>query len=170
MRTLLAATAIALAAFDGWWSYAHFLAPNADITYAGLDSQAAWVPSSKPPARFVSGKWDIGPVITLDLEMMNGRNPRDVALVTLAPELTFGKAIAVIRDLKNRQVCNLLIRDSEVDGGRLYSPIGSGHDEGTDQDEVAILSLVLCGYSIGDAGWNGPLPPDRQIHVTPQTW
>ncbi len=157
-RVLLAVATLALVAFDGWWGYQHFYAPNADLTFAGLDSLDVGVPKSMRPARFTNGKWDFGPVTKLEVSMLGGWRMREVALVSLAPELTLGKAVAVLRDLKARKVCNVLIRDSPVD---------DYYFKAKRRQEVAVITLVLCGEPIGDAGWSGPPPPDRKIRVPP---
>lgn len=157
-RALLAAVALALAVFDGWWSYEHFFAPNAKITFVGLDSFAMVMPKAMQGARLASGKWDRDPTSILKLDFARGRDPRRVALVSLAPEPTLGKAVAVIRDLKNRKICSLLITDS-----------GSFHNfKDLPDNKIEVSSLLLCGEPVGDAVWIGTLPPDRSIRVPPQ--
>lgn len=157
-RPLLAFAALALVALDGWWGYQHFYAPNADLTYAGLDSYGMVLPRSMQGTRLAKGKWDRDPTTVLNVDYGRGSVPRRVALVSLTSEITFGKAVAVIRDLKKRKICNLLITESSGFNSFMDLP----------EDQMLASALVLCGEPLGDAGWHGPLPPDRRIHVSPQ--
>lgn len=164
-RRLLAIVALALLVTNAlllFTSYKRHFAYNATVTYVGLDSTDMLVPVGMRPAKLRGGKWDVDPIPTLNaamLETHNDARARPIALVSLAPQATYGKAISVFRSLKARKICNVLIRES----GRVEPNIMNFPD-GPDR-AIAIPALVLCGSSIGDAGFFGVLPADGPIHV-----
>ena len=142
--------------------YKRYIAYNAEITYVGLDSIDMIVPVGMRPATLLAAKWDIDPIPTVDANMfetIGSASVKPLALVSLAPHPTYSQAIKVIHDLKARHVCNVLIRES----GRLEK-ITINFPNGPDK-AIAIPALVLCGESIGDAGFYGVLPADGPTHV-----
>jgi hypothetical protein len=142
--------------------YKRHFAYNATITYIGLDSLGMVLPVRTRPAKWVAGKWDIDPAATLNANMsgtFEDTSQRPLALVSLAPQPTYGRAIGIIRALKARHVCNVLIRE----GGRLDPEI-INFPGGPDR-ALEIPAVVLCGNSVGDAGFQGVLPADGPIHV-----
>jgi hypothetical protein len=164
-RRLLATAVLALAGADALFLitfYKRYLAYNATITYVGLDSTDMLVPVSMRSAKLRAGKWDVDPIPTINAAMFEttrDARARPVALVSLAPRSTYVQAISVVRALKARHVCNVLIRE----GGRL-EPVTINFPDGPDK-ALAIPPLVLCGTSIGDAGFYGDLPADGPTHV-----
>ena len=56
----------------------------------------------------------------------------------------YGQWIEAIRDLKRRKICNVAMRDGAPE----------------------LPMIVLCGESLGDAGFAGTLPPDKPVRVT----
>lgn len=156
-RTILTTAALALTVIDSWWFYEHFVALNANITYVGLDSLVMGFPAEEHAPRLIGGKWevdptDLGKAITSDIA--SAPHQEIITLVSIAPEQTLGKAVAVIRDLKSRHFCNVFIKENlEPRAGA-----STNHD-------FFIPGFVLCGHSIGDAGFFGTLPVDRRVHV-----
>lgn len=164
-RRLLVIVALALLVTDAlllFTSYKRHLAFNAMVTYVGLDSIDMLVPVGMRPAKLRGGEWDVDPIPTLNaamLETSNDAHARPISLVSLAPEATYGKAQIALRSLKARKVCNVLIRESgRVEPGTINFPDGP-------ERAIRIPALVLCGSSIGDAGFSGVLPADGPIHV-----
>jgi hypothetical protein len=142
---------------DGIWLYARHVGSNATITYAGLDSLNVVVAVHEPAAKLRNGKWDIDPFQPLRLvspATTTGVRKRRLAFVSLDPYPTFGAAMNVIRDLKRRNICNVLIREAGILEGE---PVNFPH--GRDR-ALSIPALVLCGGSMGDAGFSGKLPPE----------
>lgn len=154
---LLGTDAINLSAF-----YKRHFAYNATVTYAGIDSLGMLVPAGMRPAKFQGGKWDVDPIPTLNVAMFEAHNDArttPIALISLSPQSTYGKALEVFRTLKASKVCNVLIRE----GGRM-EPVTVDFPDGPDK-AISIPALVLCGSSVGDAGFYGVLPTDRPVHV-----
>ena len=161
-RRLLAIIALALLVTNAlvlFTLYKSHFSYNPTITYIGLDSIDMLVPIGMRAAKLQDGKWDLDPIPTLDSETFGSARTRPIQLVSLAPRPTYGKAITVFRALKARAICNVLIRES----GGIY-PVRLQSSDGSDK-ALSIPALVLCGSSIGDAGFYGVLPADRPIHV-----
>ena len=76
--------------------------------------------------------------------------------VSLSPNQTYGHFIEVIRDLRARKKCNVLIRED----GKPLKALAPHPDGSFDSWENS--AIVLCGHQIGDAGFSGTLPPDEQ--------
>lgn len=154
--------AIALIVADGFWFYKRYLEPNATITYLGLDSGSFVVPSKQRAAKWRNDDWDVDPAIAsgfLHEKSASNAERRTTAYITLAPESTFGAALAAIRNLKGRKICNVLIRDA----GQLYRD-RVDFPEGPDYP-LEIPAIVLCGDADGDAGFSGKLPSDGPIRI-----
>lgn len=140
------------ALFLAKWLYA---SPQETVTYVGLDSLSVLVPKSHPMAAWESGHWQPsldGKAMFKADDMMGHQHP--VALITLGPNPTYGAFIFAIRRLRAGKVCNVAIRESAM-------PIGSSEDR--HREYLAIPTIVLCGSSIGDAGFYGELPADRIV-------
>lgn len=161
-RVILEILAFVLLVVDGLWFYKHFVAPNAMITYVGLDSTGLTVPMTMRASRLRSGKWDSDPLHALRsvrIDFGLGVRQPSFALVSLDPEGSYGKAVEVIRDLKARHICNVLIREGgQAEGVVIDFP------NGPDQ-ALTIPAIVLCGSPVGDAGFFGTLPADGPIHT-----
>ncbi|KQN37418.1 hypothetical protein ASG37_10205 [Sphingomonas sp. Leaf407] len=127
-------------AFDALWLLHRQAPAGPPATHIELDSLAMVVPSRRPAARLVDGRWDMDP--RPDAERPFPGLPR-LAYVSLAPDPTLGHAVRMIRDLRQRGICNVLIRE----GGSPYSV--SDFPGGRDRD-LQIPALVLCGEAIGD--------------------
>jgi hypothetical protein len=158
-RAILGFSAFGLIVADCFWIYSRFVAPNANITYVGTDSVAVVVGTQARAAQLQNGKWDFDPIQSFPVDIGFGPREKDISLVSLAPKQTLGQAVEVIRDLKSRHLCNVLILES--------ANIGMEAGDALDQSGrvLEIPALVLCGYPIGDAGFLGKLPTDRPIHV-----
>ena len=161
-RVILAASAFVLLVADGLWFYERFLAPNATILYIGADSFALTVPMKMRASRLLDGKWDSDPQRFKSVQIEFGIGPQrhSLALVSLEPEGNFGKAVEVLRDLKARHICNVLIREvGRAEGIIINFPCGPDR-------ALTIQAIVLCGNGIGDAGFSGTLPKDGPIHIS----
>jgi hypothetical protein len=132
--------------------------PTATIMFVGLDSTGAFVPTAYPFAEFRQGKWVPDPTVQAReiVEDMGG-NKQSLALISLMPQPTYGHFIQSVRDLKARNICNIAIREG-AEPIKSDTPLPDGSFE-----YFSIPALVLCGQSIGDAGFYGELPPDRNV-------
>jgi hypothetical protein len=164
-RRMLAVFVIVLLTIDALFlvaSYKRQSSYSATITHIGLDSTDMLVPISMRPAKLRAGKWDIDPIPTLDaniLETVRNLGVKPLALVSLSPQPTYGQAISVIRSLKARRVCNVLIRE-----GGWHEPGALIRFPGGPEKVLRIPPLVLCGSAVGDAGFSGTLPADGPFH------
>lgn len=160
-RTFLIAVAIVIAVCDMLFLAWHSRNPAKAfaVTYTGLDSLGVVVPASQRASALQSGKWVPDLAITQFPASTMGGQKRELFYITLAPTPTYSRFLASIRDLRSRGKCNVLIRE----GGRPMEPQDAAQRE--KQPEVEILALVLCGSSIGDAGFYGTLPPDRIVRL-----
>lgn len=157
--TFVAAT---LLIFDSILVYDRCFRLNAGITYVGLDSLAFDVPEYKRASRFQNGKWDINPEESYQKvfpSSPSGQKTPNFYYVSLEPSKTFGHAITVLRDLKARRMCHILVRENaDIFWGKTKFALRNG----------VILEIpvwVLCGTGYGDAGFKGNLPSDRLIHI-----
>lgn len=163
-RRIFGIVALVLVAMDGVflaWFYRRHFAYNASITYVGLDSFEMLVPMRTRAAKLSSGRWDIEPTQALRSAPFQSEEPasgKPLAFVSLTPRPNYGSAIRVIRDLKARRICNLLIRE----GGQPEPPTFRFPDGDT---ALAVPALILCGSAIGDASSFTDLPEDGPIHV-----
>ncbi|MBN8817306.1 MAG: hypothetical protein J0I80_01145 [Sphingomonas sp.] len=150
-RMFLVMAAITLFVFDGLFLAALAHRSFTSITYVGLDSFALAISDLKGGAIFLNGRWQHS---LQDAEAwtedMSGRK-RKYWIVRLAPMTTYGHFLASVRDLKVHNKCNVAIAESAdvAWAGKLEADLG--------------IVLVLCGSSIGDAGFAGELPNDRAI-------
>ncbi|MET3760368.1 hypothetical protein [Sphingomonas sp. UYEF23] len=163
-RSLILATcAGALCIADGFWVYERLFRLNAAITYIGLDSVMMNVPASAQASQLRNGKWNIDLLKTLQSKFYDpppGQKRWQVAFVSLGSQSQYGQAIAIIRDLKARQVCHVVVRE-----GATVTPVkidfGNGRETSLD-----VSPIILCGDAYGDgSGFFGPLPADHAIHV-----
>jgi hypothetical protein len=92
--------------------------------------------------------------VDLDQTDMSMRKRR-LTFISLAPTPTYGRFIESIRDLKARGICNVVIRENDAPEAR----VGNG------RNALTIPALVLCGNSIGDAGFDVSLPPDGPLRL-----
>jgi hypothetical protein len=162
-RAALVIVALVLTTADGIFAkvlYNHRAAKDAYITHIGLDSLEMIIPMGARAARLHNGIWDIDPMKAMKsvpIDQARGIDGKSLALVSLAPRSTYGQAINVIRNLKARRICNVLIRESgRAEGGSFNFPGGVDR-------ALAVPAIVLCGSSIGDAGFYGDLPADGRI-------
>ncbi|MEG3164216.1 hypothetical protein U1701_06385 [Sphingomonas sp. PB2P19] len=161
---LLGTIAVALSIADGFWVYDRFYRLNASITYVGADSLELTVPASLQAATFRNGKWDSNPSTKLDLPFYDpprGQKRLKMSFVSLAPQATYSHALSVFHDLKARQICHVVVRESGKPTP-IQIDFGKGQEDGLD-----LPAIVLCGSGYGDSGFIGQLPPDRLIHVDP---
>jgi hypothetical protein len=162
-RVILAASAFVLLVVDGLWFYKRFFAPNATILYVGADSFALTVPMKMRASKLLGGKWDSDPLRfrSVQIEFGMGLQRHSLALVSLEPEGNYGKAVEVLRDLKKRHICNVLIREvGRAESERVIIDFADGPDRA-----LTIQAIALCGNGIGDAGFSGTLPKDGPIHI-----
>lgn len=87
-----------------------------------------------------------------------GEQKQELSYITLAPTPTYSHFVESIRNLRSPGKCNVLIRE----GGQ---PVELEDAAEREQPELNILALVLCGSSIGHAGFYGTLPPDRIVRI-----
>lgn len=122
---------------------------HASITHMGLDSLVVPVARTSRSAQLVEGRWlpDLN-AGEMKVQDMAGQRRR-IWLVSLGRSPTYGQFLVSLRDLKRRRKCNVLVQ-SDV--------IGSTWPKS--KDETLIPAFVLCGHSIGDAGFEGVLPAD----------
>ncbi|MGW8191743.1 hypothetical protein [Sphingomonas hankookensis] len=118
------------------------------VTHAGLDSMAYMIPLDRTASAYRDEHWKPG----LDETRLA---PDSIDYVTLAPGPTYGKFLHVIRDLKRRRRCNVLIH---YPGIRILEPEAIGVERVFD-----VPALVLCGRAVGDAGIQEPVPTDGFI-------
>ena len=160
---ILGIFAAILLAIDSRMVYEHYYRVNAALTYIGLDSVVEIVPASLRAAEYHSGSWDSDPTKALHSrynEPPAGQPAKPIAFVGLGPRAQFGKAIQIIRDLKARKICHVVIRESGF-----LSPVAIDFGKGPEKS-LAIPVIVLCGYPYGDgSAFDGKLPPDRLLHV-----
>jgi hypothetical protein len=161
-RAILCVVALVLIAGDCIWYRQRVTARNATITYVGIDSLTMMVPAKTPAATLKDGRWSIDPTQALrsvPLHFSAGIEKKYLAFVSLGAVPYYGQAVMVIRRLRAQHLCNVLIRESA-------EPSPEKRDFGSGPDHVLhIPALVLCGSSIGDAGFSGRLPRDRRVHV-----
>jgi len=144
------------------WRWHRDTAPNAEITYAGLDSAIIVLPASvnEPVLSLRGRQWHLRgkPLPDVDAYLRGLAKGHRLPMVSV-PSL--GALPGVLRSLKAHKACNILIREGGSSSwtGPLATP---PHTEMLD-----IPALVLCGNPIGDAGFYGTLPPDGPIHVSP---
>ena len=137
------------------WRDHHISAP---ITYAGIDSLVVAVPVSRVGATLQNGKWS--PALSdaqIPQEDIAG-NERSITLVTLTGASAYGNFLQAIKNLKAQGRCNVAVRGSDEEGV-------PQHPLGEFPDSQFLSGLVLCGNSIGDAGFSGKLPLDRQVRL-----
>lgn len=128
------------------------------ITFVGLDSLGVVVPASTPFAEFHEGKWLPDPKAQArEIVEDMGRNKRSLALISLMPRPTYGRFIQSMRDIKARNICNIAILEG-AEHIKSTAPLPDGS-----QEYLQIPAFVLCGHAIGDAGFYGELPPDRNV-------
>lgn len=115
------------------------------VTHVGLDSLSYFIPINRAASTYRNGRWQPG---------LNATRiaPEPIDYVTLAPRPTYGQFLRVIRDLKRRGRCNVLIH---YPGIPIVKPEVAGAEIVFD-----VPALVLCGDAIGDAGINEPVPAD----------
>lgn len=135
-----------------------FLQPiYAPITFIGTDSINAIVPISERGATLKGGVWHppISEAQILVRDMMG--NERPLTLVTLTASEPYSNLIEVIKNLRANGKCNVLIRGSDEEGVPPYPILSDG--------SLFMKGVVLCGSSIGDAGFQGTLPADGMVQV-----
>jgi hypothetical protein len=144
--TLLAAINIFILLWNYWDR-----ADRTYLTFIGLDSLAV-VSSPAPVGSALSdGQWTPAVAQTQILAHDYFDKPMPVAVITLAPRPTYGHFLEVIRNLKAQNLCNVLIVEN------------AQQSEITSPGEVEIPAFVLCGSSVGDAGFSGTLPKDGTL-------
>lgn len=163
-RSLILATcAAALCIADGFWVYERYFRLNAAITYIGLDSVMINVPASAQASQFRNGKWNIDPLKATASKFYDpppGQKRPQVAFVSLGSQFQYRQAIAIIRDLKARQVCHVVVRE-----GATVTPVKIDFGKGREAS-LDVSPIILCGDAYGDAsGFFGPLPVDHAIHI-----
>jgi len=144
------------------WRWHRDTAPNAEITYAGLDSAVIVMPAStnEPVLSLRARQWHLDGTPLPDVAAyLRGLAKGHRLPMVSVPSL--GALPGVLRSLKARKACNILIREggSSFRTGPLATPPNT--------EMLDIPALVLCGNPIGDAGFSGILPPDGPIHVSP---
>jgi hypothetical protein len=154
---ILIAAALAIANILYFTWYLRYRPDESRITYVGLDSYV--VVLSKPPSSsvFQDGQWKPALTKTQIIAEDWWGKPMPVSLVSLFPHPTYAHFIEVIRDLKHRQKCNVLI----VENGQLFAL--PDEDAPVPQNEIYLPALVLCGKPIGDAGFAGILPAGSPV-------
>lgn len=151
---ILAALSVGLMLGDSWWYHQHFVSLNANLTYIGFDSAMMALPEDLPAPILINGKWNVDPAKlqrSIISSIVSIPHEEKVAFVSISPQNNLGQAVAVIRDLKARRICNVFIVENAD------AKVG-------DRDSF-VPGYMLCGHSIGDAGFFGALPMDRRIHV-----
>lgn len=153
IRLLFVITAVTLFVLDGIYIAALAHRSPTSVTYVGLDSFAVSISDLKGGATLLDGQWK--PSLQ-DAEAwtedMSGHKRR-YWIVRLAPMATYGHFLASVRDLKIHNKCNVAIGEKAdfMWAGEALANLGN--------------ALVLCGSSIGDAGFTGELPNDGAIHL-----
>jgi len=160
LKLVVAALLVANAVFLTW----HFRPAKAQILHIGLDSLMLSVSERQTAAALQNGVWEPSLAkASLPVRGMAGDVKR-IPLITLAPDPTYGRFIRAVRALKARGICNVLVREG-ADLGEAASPF-SGPPPGPPPPGVLdVPAIVLCGSSIGDAGFSGKLPPDGGISI-----
>lgn len=128
------------------------------VTYVGVDSLGVISPASHKASALQNGKWVPDLADTQLPGSTMGGTPRELFYISLAPTPTYAHFLAAVRGLKSRGKCNVVIRE----GGRPITPLA---DQREVDAEIEMLALVLCGSSIGDAGFSGTLPPDGIVQL-----
>ncbi len=144
------------------WQWHRDTAPNAEITYAGLDSAVVIspLPLEEPILSLHAGQWHLDGKPLPDVAAYLGKLAADQRLPIVSVR-SLGELPPVLRALKARKGCNILIREggSVSRTGPLADPPNS--------EMLDMPALVLCGHAFGDAGFSGALPPDGPIHISP---
>jgi hypothetical protein len=138
-----------------WHTFKPIYAP---ITFVGSDSLLVTVPVSKKGATLKNGSWH--PALSeaqISAEILPGKE-QPLTLVTLTHSSPFPNLIEVIKTLRAQGKCNVVIRGSDEEG----VPPLQFRPEGED---LLLPAFVLCGDSIGDAGFHGTLPPDGMVRI-----
>lgn len=144
--------------FLGWCRYRD-TAANARVTYVGLDSATMVVDADVPALSLDAGHWRLGAQPMAD----PAGYAKQLAAEGHMPAVTapnYGQLVHVLRDLKARKICNILIREG---GTRIAAAPTS---EVPDWDTLEIPAIVLCGNAMGDSGFHGSLPADGPIHFS----
>lgn len=122
------------------------------VTHVGLDSFGLPLPAPEWAAAFRKSEQNHGGgEVDVPAHDMGGHT-RSLTLIVLAPTPTYGHFIDAIRDLRARGKCNLMVRE----GAQPTRNLDGAQDWRS-------MALVLCGRSIGDAGFYGTLPPDGPL-------
>jgi len=162
-RSCLILLACALATADLLflgWRWHRDTAPNAEITYIGLESLSMLMPIAEPTLSLKAGQWQLdGKPLADSTAYLRSLAAKKRMPMVSAP--TFGELPGVLRALKARKACNILIRE----GGTAFTTGPMANPPG--EEMLDVQALVLCGNSAGDAGFHGTLPPDGPIHVPP---
>jgi hypothetical protein len=157
-RLLLLACMLAIAdALLLGWRWHRDTAANGLVTYAGLDSITMMVDADVPRLGLRGGSWFLDKAPADPAAYAKGLAAEGHMPVVSAS--TYRQFLVAVRDLKARKVCNVLI----AEGGQLEKAAPMSKDG--DVDTLTIPAFVLCGRPIGDAGFQGVLPPDGPVHV-----
>ena len=127
-----------------------------NVTHVGLDSFAVLGPPSRDPATWLNKRWKPpeaeAQMIVEDMTLKK----RLLTVITFPPHATFGRFLASVRQLKGQKKCNALFLESSSPSTTADSNVPPAGD---------VPALVLCGRSIGDAGFYGTLPPDGPLRL-----
>jgi len=160
---ILAIVAGALCLADAFWVYERCFRLNAAITHIGLDSVVMIMPASAKAAELRDGRWDINPLETTQPKSYGlpaAQNRWQIAFVSLGSRSQYGRAVAVIRDLKARHICHVALRE-----GATRTAVKLDFGKGP-ETSLEVPTIVLCGDAYGDGtGFVGPLTADHDIHL-----
>jgi hypothetical protein len=160
LKLVVAALLVSNAIFLTW----HFRPAKAQIFHIGLDSLMLSVPERQTAAALQNGVWEPSLAkASLPVSGMAG-DVKWITLVTLAPDPTYGRFIQAVRALKARGTCNVLVREG-ADLGEAAPPFSGPRPGPPPAGVLDVPAIVLCGSSIGDAGFSGKLPPNGEITI-----
>lgn len=149
VRLLLVVAVVVLFVGDGLFlsSRTHHDS-SSRITHAGLDSFALFIDNSKAGGGILDSPYPQAEEAST--EDMVGRKRR-YWIVRLGSNATYGQFLATIRDVRANSKCNVVIAEHGDIPWPTETPANLG------------AAFVLCGTSIGDAGFTGKLPKDETV-------
>lgn len=129
------------------------------VTHVGLDSASYMIPVDRHAATFRQNRWQPGLDDTKIESVRRDSVLAPVDYISLSPNPTFGRFLVIVRDLKRRDRCNVLIHYPGI-GVFKPDPAETGLKPVFD-----VPALVLCREALGDAGILEPITDDGFVFV-----
>ncbi|WP_156347256.1 MULTISPECIES: hypothetical protein [unclassified Sphingomonas] len=124
------------------------------VTHVGLDSARYAIPIDRRPATFREKRWQPALDDTKIESVQRGSVRVPVDYISFSSNPTFGKFLEMVRDLKRRGRCNVLVHHPGIN---IFRPETIGP---APKPMFDVPALVLCGEALGDAGITSPVTED----------